>query len=210
MPESIHKGHRQRLKERFAQEGLDNFTDVQALELALFYVLPRRDTNPIAHALLDHFGSLDQVLDAPVEEMAKVPGVGESAAVFLHGGFTGNHAAGSGVALHGGFGGDYGSVLGITGAAVPAGTGSFVPEGFLKLQQHAAVGIKRLCSVQQRIGLSMEAAVTEKGRLAVFVIGLPRNPAHPGIGAQSVCFLFRDGAVRKVNLIFVLQQHPVR
>lgn len=84
MPESIHKGHRQRLKDRFAREGLDNFTDVQALELALFYVIPRRDTNPIAHALLDHFGSLDQVLDASVEELAKVPGVGESAAVFLH------------------------------------------------------------------------------------------------------------------------------
>ena len=84
MPESIHKGHRQRLKDRFAREGLDNFTDVQALELALFYVIPRKDTNPIAHALLDHFGSLDQVLDASVEELAKVPGVGESAAVFLH------------------------------------------------------------------------------------------------------------------------------
>ena len=84
MPESIHKGHRQRLKERFAKDGLDNFTDVQALELALFYVIPRRDTNPLAHALLDHFGSLDQVLDASVEELAKVPGMGESAAVFLH------------------------------------------------------------------------------------------------------------------------------
>lgn len=84
MPESIHKGHRHRLKERFAREGLDNFTDVQALELALFYVIPRKDTNPIAHALLDHFGSLDQVLDASVDELAKVPGVGESAAVFLH------------------------------------------------------------------------------------------------------------------------------
>lgn len=83
MPESIHKGHRQRLKERFLREGLDNFTDVQALELALFYAIPRKDTNPIAHALLDHFGSLDQVLDAPVEELAKVPGMGEGAAVFL-------------------------------------------------------------------------------------------------------------------------------
>ena len=84
MSESIHKGHRQRLKERFLQEGLDNFTDIQALELALFYAIPRKDTNPIAHALLERFGSLDQVLEAPVEELAKVPGMGESAAILLH------------------------------------------------------------------------------------------------------------------------------
>jgi len=84
MPESIHKGHRQRLKERFLQQGLDNFTDIQVLELALFYAIPRRDTNPIAHALLDHFGSLSQVLEAPVEELMKIPGMGENAAILLH------------------------------------------------------------------------------------------------------------------------------
>ena len=55
---ATHDGHRQRLKERFRSGGLDNFTDVQVLELALFYCIPRRDTNPIAHALIEHFGSL--------------------------------------------------------------------------------------------------------------------------------------------------------
>lgn len=80
---SIHDGHRQRLKERFCQEGLDNFTDVQVLELLLFYCIPRRDTNPIAHELLRHFGSLSQVLEAPVEELKKVDGIGENTAVFL-------------------------------------------------------------------------------------------------------------------------------
>lgn len=84
MPESIHKGHRQRLKERFLEEGLDHFTEVQVLELALFYGIPRKDTNPIAHALLDRFGSFSQVLEAPVEELAKVPGMGEGSAAFLH------------------------------------------------------------------------------------------------------------------------------
>ncbi len=84
MPESIHKGHRQRLKDRFMAEGLDNFTDFQVLELALFYAIPRKDTNPIAHALIDRFGSLPQVLEAPVEELAKVPGMGEGAATLLH------------------------------------------------------------------------------------------------------------------------------
>ena len=84
MSESIHKGHRQRLKDRFLAEGLDHFTEIQVLELVLFYAIPRKDTNPIAHALLDHFGSLAQVLDAAPEELAKVPGMGESAAAYLH------------------------------------------------------------------------------------------------------------------------------
>lgn len=80
---SIHDGHRQRLRERFRAEGLDNFSDVQVLELLLFYAIPRQDTNPIAHALLAHFGSLSQVLDAPVEELAKIPGMGQNAATLL-------------------------------------------------------------------------------------------------------------------------------
>lgn len=80
---SIHDGHRQRLRERFLKEGLENFDEVQVLELLLFYCIPRQDTNPIAHALLDWFGSLSGVLEAPVAELKKVPGVGESAATFL-------------------------------------------------------------------------------------------------------------------------------
>ncbi len=72
------------MKERFLQEGLDNFSQVQVLELLLFYCIPRQDTNPIAHALLDRFGSLSQVLETPVEELEKVPGIGRNAAVFLH------------------------------------------------------------------------------------------------------------------------------
>ena len=81
---SIHKGHRERLKKRFQETGLDSFTDIQVLELLLFYVIPRRDTNPIAHALLDRFGSLSQVLEAPLEELKKVDGIGQEAAAFLH------------------------------------------------------------------------------------------------------------------------------
>ena len=80
---AIHDGHRQRLKERFLRSGLDSFTDVQVLELALFYCIPRKDTNPIAHALLEHFGSLSQVLEASVEELQTVPGIGENTATYL-------------------------------------------------------------------------------------------------------------------------------
>ena len=81
--DSIHKGHRQRLKERFLQEGLDNFSDVNILELLLFYAVPRRDTSPIAHALLSEFGSLKGVLEASPEALCRVPGLGESAATLL-------------------------------------------------------------------------------------------------------------------------------
>ena len=80
---AVHDGHRERLKERFRSEGLDGFTEVQVLELLLFYSVPRRDTNEIAHALLEKFGTLAQVLDANPADLDKVPGMGSSSALFL-------------------------------------------------------------------------------------------------------------------------------
>lgn len=80
---SIHDGHRQRLKERFLEQGLDSFTKYQALELMLFYCIPRQDTNEIAHRLIEHFGSVSQTLDADIEELCKVDGIGLGAATFL-------------------------------------------------------------------------------------------------------------------------------
>lgn len=80
---SIHEGHRQRLKDQFLRNGLDSFTDVQMLELLLFYVIPRRDTNPIAHALIDRFGSFSNVLDAPRAKLVKDGKLSENAATFL-------------------------------------------------------------------------------------------------------------------------------
>ena len=79
----MHEGHRQRLKNRFRQEGLDKFEDHTALELILFYAMPQRDTNPIAHALMERFGKLSAVLDATVEELMKVEGIGENAALLI-------------------------------------------------------------------------------------------------------------------------------
>lgn len=81
---NIHDGHRKRLKERFLKGGMDGLTDINCLELLLFYALPRRDTNPIAHELLDHFGSLSAVLDAPPEQLQKISGISEHAATLLH------------------------------------------------------------------------------------------------------------------------------
>jgi len=82
--ENIHSGHRSRLKARFLREGLSGFTDVQVLELLLFYAVPQKDTNPIAHDLLNRFGTLSAVLEARPEELMAVAHIGESAAVLLN------------------------------------------------------------------------------------------------------------------------------
>ena len=65
-----HEGHRQRLKNRFLSDGLDSFETHNILELLLFYSIPQKDTNGIAHALLDTFGSLKGVFEADFEDPA--------------------------------------------------------------------------------------------------------------------------------------------
>ena len=80
---SIHRDHRRRVKNRFLGEGMDHFDEVHALELLLFYALPQIDTNPIAHDLLNTFGSLRNVLEAPVEQLMTVNKIGEHAAILL-------------------------------------------------------------------------------------------------------------------------------
>ncbi len=77
------EGHRQRLKNRFLEYGLDGFNEINALELLLFYALPRVDTNPLAHRLLDRFGSFSGVLDADYAELIEVDGVSDHTATFL-------------------------------------------------------------------------------------------------------------------------------
>lgn len=79
----VHDGHRERLKSRFLEHGIDSFNDLNALELLLFYAIPRRDTNVTAHALLDRFGGLSGVFEASVPELTDVPGVGENAALLI-------------------------------------------------------------------------------------------------------------------------------
>ena len=77
-----HSGHRDRLRGEFLARS-ESFPDHKVLELLLFYALPRQDTNPIAHDLLERFGSLVGVLDAPPEALAQVKGVGDRSAVLF-------------------------------------------------------------------------------------------------------------------------------
>ncbi len=83
-PGGVHAGHRRRMRQRFLTTGLSGFQDHEALEFLLYYAIPRRDVNEIAHLLLDRFGSLSGVLDAPEEELCQVPGVGPGTAHFLN------------------------------------------------------------------------------------------------------------------------------
>lgn len=78
-----HAGHRERLRNRFRKEGLDNFEEKQALELMLFYCIPRKNTSELADSLLKYFGSFVAVMDATAEELERVPGVGKEVSTFL-------------------------------------------------------------------------------------------------------------------------------
>ena len=79
----IHTGHRGRVKEEFRARGIEGWTDHRVLELILFYAIPQGDVNPLAHELIDRFGSLAGVLDALPEELMKVKGMGEHSATML-------------------------------------------------------------------------------------------------------------------------------
>ena len=79
----IHDGHRGREKEKFRDFGLDILSDHEALELLLYFSIPRGDVNPLAHRLVDRFGSFAGVMDARYEELLEVEGVGENTATLI-------------------------------------------------------------------------------------------------------------------------------
>lgn len=80
---NLHVAHRSRLKRRFINDGIENFEDHNILELLLFYGIPRKDTNPIAHELIDCYGSLSAVFDADFDDLKKQKNVGENTAVLI-------------------------------------------------------------------------------------------------------------------------------
>lgn len=80
----MHEGHRHRMKERYLNEGLDGFQDHEVLELLLFFCVPRKNTNEIAHELLKTFGTLSAVMEASTTELEKVKGIGKNSALLLN------------------------------------------------------------------------------------------------------------------------------
>ena len=79
----LHSGHRQRVKTSIRENGLEGLSTYQVLETLLYYSLPQKDTNELAHLLIDHFGSLSAVLDADYESLLAVPGVGAHTASLI-------------------------------------------------------------------------------------------------------------------------------
>lgn len=80
---NIHDGHRERLRERFLNEGLKNFEPHNVLELLLFYSIPFKNTNDEAHLLIETFGSFSAVFDADFDELCKVKGIGRNTATLI-------------------------------------------------------------------------------------------------------------------------------
>ncbi len=83
MSGEVHKNHRARMRQRLLENGPKNFADHEALELLLYYAIPRGDVNPLAHRLLNEFGSFAGVLEADPIDLCKVEGVGDSVAALL-------------------------------------------------------------------------------------------------------------------------------
>ena len=80
---NLHEGHRQRLLQQVHNSGLDNMTEVQILEFVLTLFIPRKDTNELAHVLLNEFGSFKNVFDATVADLVKIDGIGERTAKLI-------------------------------------------------------------------------------------------------------------------------------
>ena len=78
-----HKGHRDRLRNRFLKSGLNSLMEHEVLEMLLFYAIAQKDTKDLAYALLHRFGTLESVFSASYEELVEVKGIGHQTAVFL-------------------------------------------------------------------------------------------------------------------------------
>lgn len=83
MEGNVHESHRERVREKFKSGGFEGWCDQEILELLLFYAIPRADTNPIAHRLIDRFGTLSGVLDADITALLEVDGIGMSTACYI-------------------------------------------------------------------------------------------------------------------------------
>lgn len=79
----IHDGHRNRMRERFIKDGFQNMQPHEILEILLYYSVPRKNTNPLAHKLIDKFGSLANVFEASEEQLLEVDGITQNSATLI-------------------------------------------------------------------------------------------------------------------------------
>ena len=84
LDKNLHAGHRERLRAQFRKGGFEILNEHQILELMLSFVVPQKDTNPLAHTLINKFGSLKNVLSAPYESLTSIKGVGHVLAEFFN------------------------------------------------------------------------------------------------------------------------------
>lgn len=77
-------GHRERLRERFEKGGFKGFHDYEILEFLLTFIFRQGDVKPLAKELIKTFGSFAKVLDAPIEQLEKIKGLGKVSAINLH------------------------------------------------------------------------------------------------------------------------------
>jgi DNA repair protein RadC len=80
---NVHAGHRDRMKDRYLESGAESFATHELLEMLLFYGIPQKDTNSLAHDMINHFGSLEGVISATPEELMAIPGIKKHAAVLI-------------------------------------------------------------------------------------------------------------------------------
>ncbi len=83
MKESLHDGHRDRLRKKFLSNGIEALAEHEIVEMLLFYAIPRKNTNELAHVLLDQFGSIPNILETSFNSLKSVPGLGENGACFI-------------------------------------------------------------------------------------------------------------------------------
>ncbi len=80
---NIHSGHRKRVKANVIKNGFSQLEEHKLLELMLFYSIPREDTNELAHKLINHFGSFEEIFKADIDQLKRVNGVGENTAIMI-------------------------------------------------------------------------------------------------------------------------------
>lgn len=78
-----HQGHRERLRKRFMESGLDGFASHEVMELLLTFSRPRINVNELGHSLIDRFGSISGVRNASAEELLSIPGIGPQTACLI-------------------------------------------------------------------------------------------------------------------------------